>query len=292
MTAYGYGEHSVEGNTISLSITGLNRKALEVILDLPKPLEGLERDTLNYIQGKVKRGRVSLKAQLQQTQTPASIALPSLSAFQGVLDGLKTMAEHNGIAYKPTVDTLAQLLAFLPLSKPESPSLTDARAYHSPFFAALDQAFAAFETSRSQEGLALKTDITLHLSSLEKSSQAVKALSQDTVSSYRVKLLDRLKQAGLELDLQDERVLKEIALFADRCDITEELTRLESHYQQFRAALEDQHSGSRKIDFLCQEIQREWNTIGSKANSLSITQHMLGAKLNLEKIKEQLQNLE
>ncbi len=292
MTAYGYGEYKAEDKTISLSISGLNRKALEVILDLPKPLEMLEREVLGYLKTRVKRGRVYLKAQLQETKAETEKALPSLRSLQGLLDGLKIMAEHNGIAYQPTIDTLARLLACLPAHSLENPGLRDTTAYQSSFFTALEDAFNEFEKSRIQEGLALKTDILLHLLALENASQAVKALSSETISHYRAKLLDRLKQTGLELDLQDERVLKELALFADRSDITEELIRLDSHCIQFRAALEDSCSGSQKIGFLCQEIQREWNTLGSKANSLSITQHMLGAKLSLEKIKEQIQNLE
>lgn len=295
MTAYGQGVYRAEDKTLSIRITSLNRKALEVTMDLPPPLDSLEREILGYLKAKMKRGKVHLKAQLEETKQPSEASPPALKRLEGLqnlLEGLKTIAQHNGIPYQPKLDTLALLLACLPPPSRETLGLKDATAYHSFFFLALDQAFAAFEASRTQEGLALKADIVLHLCSLENASQAVSTLSQETVGHYRLKLFDRLKQAGLELDLQDERVLKELALFADRCDITEELIRLESHYQQFRAALEDSCNGSQKIGFLCQEIQREWNTIGSKANHLSITHHTLAAKLSLEKIKEQLQNLE
>lgn len=292
MTAYGYASLKEGAIEMGVSLSGLNRKSLELILDLPKPLQSLEREILNFIKPKVKRGKIHLRAQVQQETPSPSFGLP-LEALQGALDSLKSFAEHNGIPYTPTIDTLARLLEHVP--SPTSVSLaaeSTPTPYQACFFAILEEAFSAFDTSRSQEGLALKTDILLHLSALESASQAVKSLGPYSLDHYRLKLLDRLKQSGLELDLQDERVLKEIALFADRSDITEELTRLESHYQQFRAALEDSSSASRKTEFLCQEIQREWNTIGSKANSLSITQHMLDAKLSLEKIKEQLQNLE
>lgn len=292
MTAYGYASLKEGDIEIALSLSGLNRKSLELMVDVPKPLQGFEREALLFIKSKVKRGKIQLRGHLQETKPSPGFTLP-LSSLQTCLEGLKSLAESQQIPYTPSLDTLATLLHCLPnAANANTVSESMIALYQTCFFKALEQAFEAFEDSRQKEGLALKTDILLHLLALEKASQDVKALSPETINHYRLKLLDRLKQSGLELDLQDERVLKEIALFADRSDITEELTRLESHYLQFRSALEDVDSGSRKIDFLCQEIQREWNTIGSKANSLSITQHMLGAKLNLEKIKEQLQNLE
>lgn len=292
MTAYGYAANTEEDKEISIALSGLNRKTLDIILDLPKPLEGLEREVLLYLKARLKRGKVHLRAQLQELKPQAEATLSDLIQLQGLLDRLKTFAEGNHIPYQPTLDTLARLLACLPSSVSIKSSFGPCQTYEKSFFAALEDAFAAFEDSRIQEGLALKKDIQLHLLALEKASQEVKALCPATLVQYRTSLLERLKQAGLELNLQDERVLKELALFADKSDITEELTRLDSHYQQFHSALEDSLSGSRKIEFLCQEIQREWNTVGSKANSLSITQHMLEAKLNLEKIKEQVQNLE
>ncbi len=290
MTAYGYASLKEGDIEIALSLSGLNRKSLELMMDVPKPLQGFEREALLFIKSKVKRGKIQLRAHLQETKPSAGFSIP-LASLQTCLEGLKSLAESQQIPYAPSMDTLATLLNSLPNAANAVPESMIA-LYQACFFKVLEQAFETFEDSRQKEGLALKTDILLHLSALEKASQSVKTLSSETLNHYRLKLLDRLKQSGLELDLQDERILKEIALFADRSDITEELTRLESHYLQFRSALEDVDSGSRKIDFLCQEIQREWNTIGSKANSLSITQHMLGAKLNLEKIKEQLQNLE
>ncbi|MGC4015567.1 MAG: DUF1732 domain-containing protein [Luteolibacter sp.] len=105
-------------------------------------------------------------------------------------------------------------------------------------------------------------------------------------------LLKRLREAGLELDPGDERVLKELAVFADRCDITEELTRLDSHFRKFRDYLDASEPAGRALDFLCQELFREFNTIGSKANDASIAQTIVEAKTELEKIREQVQNVE
>jgi uncharacterized protein (TIGR00255 family) len=116
--------------------------------------------------------------------------------------------------------------------------------------------------------------------------------AQGVVPHYRDLLLQRLQKAGLELDLDDERVLKEIAIFADRCDITEELTRLDSHFEQFAQTLRHPGAVGRKLDFLCQEINREINTIGSKANNIDITKYVIECKNELERIREQVQNIE
>ncbi len=127
---------------------------------------------------------------------------------------------------------------------------------------------------------------------LKKLSGEIAPLAPASIVRYREGLHARLKQIGLQIDLNDERVLREIALFADRCDITEELTRLGSHFDQLEKILADDSPAGRKLDFLCQEIHREFNTVGSKAQHLDITKRVLEAKNELERIREQVQNVE
>jgi uncharacterized protein (TIGR00255 family) len=163
-------------------------------------------------------------------------------------------------------------------------------------FAALDQAVAAFVAMRAKEGGALEKDLLARNEVLLDLVFAIRKQAQGTVEAYRDALLQRLKQLNLALDLSDERLLKELALFADRADITEEMTRLESHLAQFKStvvvARSSEEPVGRKLEFLIQEINREFNTIGSKANNIEITRSVLDAKNEVERLREQVQNVE
>ena len=145
---------------------------------------------------------------------------------------------------------------------------------------------------RIKEGIELKADFESRLKILESGMKKIEALSQNVTANYREKLIARLEQADLTNLSEDERVIKEIALFADRCDITEELTRLKSHIAQFRAFLKEDEPVGRSLDFLSQELFREINTTGSKANDVEITRCVVAFKTELERIREQVQNVE
>jgi uncharacterized protein (TIGR00255 family) len=155
------------------------------------------------------------------------------------------------------------------------------------FARALDQLVAM----RAREGAALAADLRARLGLLAGFVRTMEASEQGAVARHREALLRRLKEAGLDLDVSDERVLKELAFFAERCDITEEVVRLRSHLAQFEAEL-GQANGGRKLDFLVQELLREVNTIGSKAAEIPTTRAVLEAKTEIERIREQVQNLE
>lgn len=145
---------------------------------------------------------------------------------------------------------------------------------------------------RTAEGKALEKDLRDRLDLLEDAVKSVGRLSSTVVSAYREKLFLRLKEAGLDNLASDERIVKEIALFADRCDISEELVRLKSHLKQARQLLRSTEPAGRTLDFLCQELFREINTVGSKANEVEITRHVVAFKTELERIREQVQNIE
>jgi uncharacterized protein (TIGR00255 family) len=145
---------------------------------------------------------------------------------------------------------------------------------------------------RQAEGRTLAADLRERLSRLEALMKDVKAFSADVVADHRSRLFQRLRQAGLEDLASDERIVKEIALFADRSDISEELTRLKSHLLQARRLLRSTEPAGRSLDFLCQELLREVNTIASKANGVDVTRAVVAFKTELERIREQVQNIE
>ncbi|HEY8961378.1 MAG TPA: DUF1732 domain-containing protein [Luteolibacter sp.] len=145
---------------------------------------------------------------------------------------------------------------------------------------------------RLSEGEHLKEDLLARLAVLEAFAATISTYAPGRPARQREILLKRLREAGLDLDPNDERVLKELAVFAERCDISEELTRLSSHFRKFRDYLDAAEPPGRALDFLCQELFREFNTIGSKANDAGIAQAVVEAKTELEKVREQVQNVE
>ena len=145
---------------------------------------------------------------------------------------------------------------------------------------------------RAREGSALLTDFLTRIATLQTHVTAISTRAPQVPKNYREQLMQRLRQAGLELDLTDDRVLKEVALFADRCDISEELTRLGSHLEQFTGLVKGSAEIGRKAEFILQEIGREVHTIGSKANDLTISRAVIELKNELERIREQIANVE
>jgi len=156
----------------------------------------------------------------------------------------------------------------------------------------LDAALRAFAAMRAKEGEALLVDFLARTETLRRHAEAISVRASQVAPAYREQLLKRLREAGLELKLDDERVLKEIALFADRCDISEEITRFRSHLDQFVTLLKSNGEIGRKADFILQEIGREVNTTGAKANDLAIAKHVIELKNELERIREQIANVE
>jgi uncharacterized protein (TIGR00255 family) len=159
--------------------------------------------------------------------------------------------------------------------------------------AAVGKALEGLVKRREREGRHLAADLRKRMASLARAVKVVQGLAPEVQVRYREQLLERVRAAGVELaDGQDERVLKELVFFADRSDITEELTRLQSHFQQFEDCVKSGEPVGRTLDFLSQEMNREINTIGSKANSSEISREVVNLKTELEKFREQVQNLE
>jgi uncharacterized protein (TIGR00255 family) len=156
----------------------------------------------------------------------------------------------------------------------------------------LGEALRGFAAMRAKEGEALLVDFIRRSESLHRQVETIAARAPEVPANYREQLMKRLREAGLELDLGDERVLREIALFADRCDVSEEITRLRSHFDQFATLLKSDGEIGRRGEFLLQEIGREVNTIGSKANDLTISRAVIELKNELERIREQMANVE
>tara|TARA_B100001248_G_scaffold260540_1_gene249015 strand:- start:32567 stop:33427 length:861 start_codon:yes stop_codon:yes gene_type:complete len=286
MTGFGSGTAQEDKLELTLEINSVNRKGLEVNASLPKDWQKLEPFIAEKVKSTLKRGKLNITLNVKDLSTTEGLSW-NKEAVQEAYQKLDALSKDLGIELKPDGDFLMRLISTL-----GTDALPDAEALKPLLDKALDDALGALCQMRATEGAALKNDTLGRLNTLSETLTSIEAASTNTVARQRELLLERLKQAGLELNLEDERILKELALFADRCDITEEITRLKSHLDQFVNLLESEGSIGRKLDFLCQEVLRELNTIGSKANNIEITRFIIDSKNELECIREQVQNIE
>ena len=287
MTGYGRGVASVGTYTLTVQVSSVNRKTLDLAIKLPEEWESLEAAVGEQVRKVASRGRVSVVIELTGENGTSEIVWDE-TEIGAVLDRLSDLADARGVSFQPT----AELLWSIANSRWKNAELPPAEEAAPVVKAALAEALRGFGAMRAREGEALLIDFLTRLNTLHNQVETVVARAPHVTAGYREQLLARLRQAGLELDVNDERVLKEIALFADRCDVTEELTRLRSHFEQFTALLKSDGEVGRKSEFILQEIGREVNTIGSKANDLAISRAVIELKNELERVREQMANVE
>jgi len=290
MTGFGRGcADSVDaGVRIQIEINSVNRKTLDVQISAPREWSGYEAVCNQWMGGAFQRGRVNIQIKVESTQGGSDSLALNTTAMAESLKGLRTFAETQGLEFTPD----SRFLLELARSVKDSSGLPDWKDLKASIEEAFKKALADIDSMRLQEGVALAVDLKERITELESFRQTIEQNSAGSTKRYRDALLERLKQLELELDASDERVLKEVAIFADRSDISEETTRLASHFEQFLSFLNFDEASGRKMDFLCQEIHREFNTTGSKSNDIEVTRLVIEGKNALERIREQVQNIE
>ncbi len=290
MTGYGRGECTAKGTSISVELHSVNRKQAEVSLSVPSELESIESDLRDLILGSVSRGRVSGRVTLQRfgVNRALGIAINEAQA-KAYRSKLTKLAESLKIPDNLSLDSLLRLPGVMETS--ELP--LDAKAFRAPVKRALSQSLEGLLAMREKEGANLAQDLTKRLCKLHRIVKRVARRAPNVLKHHRERLIERLKNANVEVPcMDDERLLKEVVYYTDRTDITEELTRLNSHFVQVEECLSENVPVGRKLDFLAQEMFREINTIGSKANDAHISSEVVTLKTELEKIREQVQNIE
>jgi uncharacterized protein (TIGR00255 family) len=285
MTGYGRATAAIEARTLTVQVSTVNRKTLDITVALPEAWEDLEPAVLAEVRKSVVRGKVHVSIEATGGADDAGLDSDRVAA---VLDQLAAMAKARGIRFEPTTELLWQIAS----TQEGSGGLPPADLATSPVVHAVQKALRELSGMRAREGEALLVDFLGRLEKLRAHVEAIAARAPAIAPAYRDQLLQRLRAAGLDLDLQDERVLKEIALFADRVDVTEEVTRLRSHLHQLHDLLRTEGEVGRKAEFILQEIGREVHTIGSKANDLQISQRVIEFKNELERVREQIANVE
>lgn len=287
MTGYGRATAAIEGFSLTVQVSSVNRKTLDLTIGAPEEWESLEPAIGELVRKFATRGKVHVDLELTGDKTTTSFAWDETAATEA-LARLEAFAARKGVAFAPTSELLWQIAN----SQRRTNDLPTAEAALSVVTETLAQALRGFAAMRAKEGEALLVDFIKRAEMLHRHVEAIAARAPQVSANYREQLMKRLRDAGLELDLNDERVLREIALFADRCDVTEEITRLRSHFEQFAALLKSDGEIGRKAEFLLQEIGREVNTIGSKANDLTIARAVIELKNELERVREQMANVE
>lgn len=288
MTGFGRGESSGPELTARVEITSVNRKQADIHFSLPRELTALESDLRKVVLEKVSRGRVNVAIDLENRESgKGSIALDETRARE-IEATFKQLSKVVGREIEPTAADFLRAPEVFSFEE----SGFDVEQAKEVIEPALVAALEGLLTMRSSEGADLRNDLVSRLAILENATKIIASKTPEIVARQRDLLHSRLREAGIELNLDDERLLKEVALFAERCDVSEETTRLNSHLTRFRGYLDADESVGRSLDFLCQEINREFNTIGSKANNAGVGQTVVEAKTELEKIREQVQNLE
>jgi len=288
MTGYGRGEAAAGPWQITVELSGVNRKQTDISVNLPGPIAELESSLRQQIAAAISRGRINARIFMECHETgDNSLKFDRALATQYV-EAARRLAEETGAETRIAAADLFRAPGVFQVEESE----IDSSELKEPVSEALAAALEALTAMQETEGAHLRTDFETRLEAIEAGVKNIAAYAPGVLENYRTTLHSRLQEAGLEIDLDDDRVLREIALFAERCDIAEELTRIESHLIQFRRYCDSGEPAGRPLDFLCQELNREFNTIGSKANDARIAQQIVELKTELEKIREQVQNVQ
>jgi len=288
MTGYGCGELSQEGLRISVEISSLNRKGCEISIALPRGMEILEGQLREQISKALSRGKIQVRIFVESEKQGDELSLNEDVAVSYVSQ-IRELAHKLGIEEDLTVTSLLSL----PRVIQNKIELLDPERLCPLIQKALAIALNELTAMREREGKNIGIDLVRRIELLKQILEKIEKVSGDVPLKYRELLLKRIQKAGLEgISAEDPRVLQEVALYADHCDITEEVTRQKSHFLQFEQAVESPAPIGRMLDFLAQEMGREINTIGSKANDGVISGYVLAFKTELEKFREQVQNVE
>lgn len=290
MTGYGWSECSQNGFKVTVELSSVNRKQGEISISLPRELEVLEAQIRDEINRQVSRGRLTARVTLQagDSREAARVAVNKPLA-QAYARELRKLAEFLRLKEDLSLDLLVRAPGVLQSDS----AVGDAEAFWPAVNRALQQALAMLVKMRGREGAHLKRDLRDRIATMRRAVARVGKEAPLVQERYREQLIERIKSAGLaDLQIDEERLLKEVIFFADRSDISEELTRLQSHFQQFDDCLKAKEPVGRTLDFLAQEMNREINTIGSKANDSLISRQVVVLKTELEKFREQAQNVE
>lgn len=289
MTGYGQAEGELPGGSVLIDVKSVNHRFLEAVVRLPRELQNLEEPLRKTVQQAARRGRFDVFVTVERSAEGVGgidIDWPLVHAYA---EAARELRSKLGLQDDLSLQQLLQLPDVVRIrSAPQG----EAEAKEA-LVQTLKTALAGLMRMREAEGAHLSADLSARLDALEAERQTVANLAPDTVRDYAAKLRERIRELLQgEADVDEQRLAAEIAIMADRSNVEEELIRLDSHIRQFRKLLQSDEAVGRKLDFLIQEMNREVNTIGSKSARTEITASVIEMKAELEKMREQVQNIE
>ena len=288
MTGFGRAEITSGGRKFRAEVASVNRKQTDIVVNLPRELAELEPQVRALVGRAVSRGRINVYLACEVAGEQHGALKVDHDLAKQYRDALAELSNELGTELSLTGTDLLRAPGVLTVAD----STIEVDAVWPAIEKVTRKAMTELIKMRRAEGKHLQEDLGERLESLQGEVAAVEKLAPGVIENHRANLKRRLAEGGIEIDLNDERILKEIGLFSDRSDISEEATRLSSHFKQFAKYIKSREPVGRSMDFLAQEMNRELNTIGSKANNAAIAQHIVNAKTELEKMREQVQNVE
>ncbi len=288
MTGYGRSRQVLDGREITVEIRSVNHRYLEYSARIPRMYGYLEEKLKTFLQSSVSRGKVEVTVTIQNLTGGDTVVQINQALAKGYLDAMRSQAESLGLKDDLTLSTLTRFNDVFTLQKLEE----DQQVIWNSVQQVAQQALDQFLEMRRREGERLKLDLLQKLELLNGHVASVEEQSPKTVAAYRERLLQKMEELLADRCIDQQRILLEAGLYAEKIAVDEETVRLKSHLEQFAQMMEQSGPVGRKLDFLVQEINRETNTIGSKAQDLAVTRRVVEMKSEIEKIREQIQNIE
>jgi uncharacterized protein (TIGR00255 family) len=288
MTGYGRAQQLVDGMNITVEIKSVNHRYFEFSSKLPRTYGFLDEKLKSFFNGRLTRGKMECYVQIEAVEESDTVITLNHSLVKGYIDAYKELAETYGLENDIKVSDISRVGDIFMVRK----EAADEDRIWAAVQTVADAALAGFVAMREREGARLRDDVLSRLDEIISNVEYVESRSPETVAEYNEKLLGRMRELLGDAHIDEQRILTEAAIFADKVAVAEETVRLRSHISQLRSFLELSEAVGKKMDFLVQEMNREANTIGSKAQDVEIARRVVAIKAEIEKIREQIQNIE
>ena len=288
MTGYGRAVETVNGREFTVELRSVNNRYLDCTVKLPRSVSFAEEAVKQAVKQAVSRGKVDVFISIKSDNTDDTRITLNAAVLEGYLNAMRQMVAEHGVRDDISVSTVSRLPEVFTVEKPE----VDEEQLKTDLMSVVEKALAGYNAMRSTEGKALDADLRSRGNTILELVSQVEAGNAQTVIDYRTRLENKLKEVLNNTNIDESRILTEAAIFADKVAVDEETVRLRSHLQQMNTMLTGGGAVGRKLDFLLQEMNREANTIGSKCTDVKLARIVVDIKAELEKIREQTQNIE